>query len=36
MEYEDIRSYVRVLFSEAEGNKKARKDAEDRLKVVVE
>lgn len=36
MEYEDIRTYVRVLFSEAEGNKMARVQAEDKLKVVVE
>lgn len=36
MEYEDLRSYVRVLFSEAEDNKVSRKQAEDRLKVVAE
>jgi hypothetical protein len=28
MEYEDMRSYVRILFSEAEGNKHARFVAE--------
>jgi hypothetical protein len=34
MEYEDMRSYTRILFKEQEDNRQARKAADARLMVV--
>lgn len=34
MEYEDMRSYVRKLYGEADANTKARVEAEERYRVV--